>query len=103
MDTMLAAGADFGNGPSGSRRGSGGFSRTGPSGMLWPEVQRMDAAATHAERGTLQVLLELARSEDLSSAGLDVTSSLLPADVPHAVRAVSRFKMILTMIKSKAE
>ena len=26
---------------------------------------------------------------------------LMPADVPHALKAVSRFKMLLTMIKSK--
>ena len=28
---------------------------------------------------------------------------IMPANIPHAVRAVERFKMVLTMIKSKQE
>ena len=28
---------------------------------------------------------------------------MLPADVPHAVRAPQRFKMLLTMVRSKKE
>ena len=28
---------------------------------------------------------------------------LMPADVPHAVRAPERFKMLLTMIRGKAD
>jgi hypothetical protein len=26
----------------------------------------------------------------------------MPADVPHAVRAISRFKMLLTMLRAKS-
>jgi len=29
-------------------------------------------------------------------------SIIMPADIPHAVRAVDKFKMVLTMIKSKS-
>jgi quercetin dioxygenase-like cupin family protein len=43
-----------------------------------------------------------------SVGGEDVTCPagsvmIMPANVPHAVKAVKRFKMLLTMIKVKAE
>lgn len=46
-----------------------------------------------------EVAITIGGDEHRVGAGAAV---LMPADVPHALKAVTRFKMILTMIKSKA-
>ena len=80
----------------GSRR-SGATSRAGASGLSVPDTS---GSASGLPKGLVGVVAAV--SVRISGKGFDVKAGdaiIMPADEPHALKAITPFKMLLTMIR----